>query len=495
MRRVIRVGLVGLIACTAHVDRVLTLPVNAEGLDKRSAFLKAHMKDGRVYLLRRWTVNRAQNLVAGIGELQDAHRSVVGEGAFEVPLDDVALFETNVVEASAELAPLAVVTGASIAMTVFCLTNQKSCFGSCPTFYLGGELRAEGFSESVAPSLEATDVDAIGPHAGGTVIVRMTNEAYETHVVKRVALLAAPLPAGGRVLAEEERLWRATRVSPPVACRAAEGDCLDTMGARDGRERFGPADAEDLAAREEIRLTFGPQAGPLGVAVSARQTMLSTYLFYQALAWMGHDAARHLADLERGDRGIADPASALRDLLGGIEVLVRRGDEWVRAGEARETGPLAVDTHLVRLPELVPGEPIEVRLRLTKGLWRIDDVALATLAGAVAPIRVAPRVVPVRLGRRFGGARAPQAAFPLTTLPGDEYDLEFRLPDGQYELFLESRGYYLEWLREEWLAEESPAKAALLFVAPRVALRMLAPAFKAHEAEMEAAFWRSRYAE
>ncbi|HKA90679.1 MAG TPA: hypothetical protein VKE22_23620 [Haliangiales bacterium] len=489
------VTLVGLVACTAHVDRSLTLPINAAGLDKRSAFLKAHMKDGSVYLLRRWTVNSPQRLVAGIGELQDAHRRVVAKGPFEVRLDDVALFETNVVETSAELAPLAVVTGASIAMTVFCLTNTKSCFGSCPTFYLGGELRAEGFSESVAPSLEATDVDAIGPHPGGTVIVRMTNEAYETHVVKRVALLAAPRPAGGRVLAEsgEDHLWRSTRLAPPVACRAAEGDCLASMG--DGRERFSPADGEDLAAREEIHLTFAPQAGPLGLAVSTRQTMLSTYLFYQGLAWMGRDAGRRLADLERGGRDVAGPASTLRDLLGGIEVHVRRNGEWARAGEARETGPLAVDTHLVRLPALPSNEPIEVRLRLTKGLWRIGDVTLATLDGAVEPIRAVPRIVPVRLGRRFGGERAPQTAFPLTTLPGDAYDLEFRLPDGDYELFLESRGYYLEWLREEWLAEESPAKAALLFLAPRLALRMLAPAFKAHEAEMEAAFWRSRYAE
>jgi hypothetical protein len=284
-------------------------------------------------------------------------------------------------------------------------------------------------------------------------------------------------------------------VTPPTACRAAEGDCLDAMGARDGRERWSGADGEDLAAREDIDLTFAPQPGPLGLAVSTRQTMLSTYLFYQGLAWMGRDATRRLADLERGDPAVARQASALRDLLGGVEVFVRRDGAWVRAGEARETGPLAVDTHLVRLPDVPADRPIEVRLRLTKGLWRIDAVALATLAGETAPTRVDARVVPVRLGRRFGGPRAPATAFPLTTLPGDAYDLEFLLPDGDYELFLESRGYYLEWMRQEWLAEESPVRAALLFYAPRLALRLLAPAFKAHEADMEAAFWRSRYAE
>jgi hypothetical protein len=83
----------------------------------------------------------------------------------------------------------------------------------------------------------------------------------------------------------------------------------------------------------------------------------------------------------------------------------------------------------------------------------------------------------------------------LVTLPGDAYDLVYRLPaqPEQYELFLQSRGYYLEWMRREWLAEENLGSAAQILFDPAAALRTLAPAFKRQEPEMESRFWNSRY--
>jgi hypothetical protein len=84
---------------------------------------------------------------------------------------------------------------------------------------------------------------------------------------------------------------------------------------------------------------------------------------------------------------------------------------------------------------------------------------------------------------------------PLTTFPGDAYDIVYRLPDNpsRYEFFLESRGYYLEWLRREWLPEEDPIKAARMAFDPAGMLRELAPQFKAVEPDLEHLFWSSRY--
>ena len=104
---------------------------------------------------------------------------------------------------------------------------------------------------------------------------------------------------------------------------------------------------------------------------------------------------------------------------------------------------------------------------------------------------------------RRDGRPAPEALALLTdpdgvlvTLPGDRYELIYDLPpdSGSREPFLESRGYYLEWMREEWRAEENPALAALMFRRPELALHLLAPAFKELEPDMEAHFWGSRYA-
>jgi hypothetical protein len=83
----------------------------------------------------------------------------------------------------------------------------------------------------------------------------------------------------------------------------------------------------------------------------------------------------------------------------------------------------------------------------------------------------------------------------LTTLPGDLYTYTFQVPVGPaYELFLDSRGYYLEWMREEWLSDENPLRAAQLILNPEQLLKDIAPAFKRQEARMESLFWGSRYA-
>ena len=53
-------------------------------------------------------------------------------------------------------------------------------------------------------------------------------------------------------------------------------------------------------------------------------------------------------------------------------------------------------------------------------------------------------------------------------MPGDELQLDYRLPEHpeRLELFLEARGYYLEWMRREWMAETNPRAAARLLLDP-----------------------------
>ncbi len=83
----------------------------------------------------------------------------------------------------------------------------------------------------------------------------------------------------------------------------------------------------------------------------------------------------------------------------------------------------------------------------------------------------------------------------LVTLPGDAYEVEYVIPETVRapEMLLEMRGYYLEWMRQEWIKEENPVLAYRLFTDPAGMLRRLAPAYKATEASMDSIFWRSRY--
>jgi hypothetical protein len=83
----------------------------------------------------------------------------------------------------------------------------------------------------------------------------------------------------------------------------------------------------------------------------------------------------------------------------------------------------------------------------------------------------------------------------LVTYPGDTVQMTFALPGPaeEYELFLESTGYYFEWIRDVWLAEEDLGRAAQILFNPAQALKTMAPDFKAVEPEMEETFWNSRY--
>jgi hypothetical protein len=485
------------LACVRHLER--TIAPDLTTVDHKAPFLKIHMKNGDLFVLSEWRADEQRGRIAGKGEQLGADRAVVRRGDHDVAMADVAVYETNAISTSPSIAAMAVVTGASIALTIACASNPKSCFGSCPTFYAPGEtgapvLQAEGFSDAIAPALETHDIDALWrTHVtGGRLTLRMTNEAYETHVVKRADLLAVPRPPGTRVLSTGEALWLTSALAAPARCTADEGDCTAVLAAVDGRERTSPSDGRDLAARETIDLAFPVGDGRAGIAIAARQSLVTTFLLYQGLSYLGTTAGSWLAALQRGDVASRRGGQALQQLSGGIEVQLPRGDGWQTVGEVYETGPLATDVHLVVLPEGARGD--RVRLRLPRGGWRIDHVARVRLEREVAAQRIAPRAIRGTLGREFAAGRTAATAFPIVTQPGDAYELDYDLPPGDLELFLDSRGYYLEWMRKEWLREQRPLSAMKLLLDPAQAMRDLAPAWKRMEPEAEQLFWSSRYA-
>ena len=285
----------------------------------------------------------------------------------------------------------------------------------------------------------------------------------------------------------ESEFREATDVRALEACDAEEGDCRSVVRAFDGRERFSVTDGEDLARREVIELRLPRAEGDRGLVVASRQTLASTYLFYQSLAYLGRSAGDTIAALERGDCTIGHAFDWLQRVIGGIQVAVETDDgTWTTVGQIREMGPLASDVLVVPLPR--GGTGGRVRLLLARGHWRLDYLASVRVGPRVQPEVLEPSSVRDAAGRSITRGS-------LTTLPGDTYTGRSRVPRGPArELFLDSRGYYLEWMREEWLADENPLRASQLILNPEQLLRDIAPEFKRQEARMERLFWGSRYA-
>ena len=499
------VGTFGL-ACGPTVMRPhLYEPAHPPSPGPKPQPLKVHLSSGELVVLDSWKLSPDRSTLVGQGTRYTVLREPRESGPQSLPTSSIALLETNDREQVSSLAVggLSTLTVAFGVASIACLADPKSCFGSCPTFYLEDDLerpRAEGFSASIARSLEARDVDALedAHPLAGHLSLHMRNEAQETHAVRRVRVLSVPRPADARVVADGEGHFHAVRrLAAPTSCVGPEGDCLARVVRADRDERQSVSDPDDLAAREELVLVFNGAPAGGGLVLRARQSLLTTFLFYQTLAYMGRHAGDWLATAESGGPERARELLGMGRVLGGIEVEVAEaGGEWHRVGVFDEAGPIAGDAQMIPLPPGPGVGPLKVRLRMAKGHWRIDWVAVGELGAAREALAFDPVAVE-RAGRADPSAldALRDEKRHLITLPGDDYRLTFALPPGasEGELFLESEGYYYEWMREEWLREEDPAMVALIVTRPEEALRRLARPFKAHEAGAEQAFWGSRF--
>lgn len=505
-RHVLLVGsvLALVLGCAMRVERRLVEPTALATVDARAPFLKAHMRDGSLVVLSSWTANDTTRVVNGTGQRYGVDRVLLSDSAHVIPIDSVAIFETNVARNSPTVGALAIVTGITVSVAALCALDPKTCFGSCPTFYVTDgqrdRLQAEGFSASIAPSLEARDVDALyrARFSGRAARVDMVNEAYETHVVRYANLLAAPRRVGQRVFHDGNGgFWSGSAPAAPARCAAPEGDCLATVAAFDEHERTSAADSTDLATREIVELTFPPAAAP-ALVIASRQSLLPTYLLYQGLAYLGTHVSSFMRSLAHADSATLARTRSMAELLGGVDVQVPTEGAWRTVASIRETGPLASDVRVVPLPAAGP-DSVRVRLVMAKGAWRVDWTGLTSLTGRVEPVTLQPAVVETPGQAREDADRAREKlvhdAGALVTYPGDHYTLVYDLPGDarDFELFLDTRGYYLEWMRQEWLAETDLTRAAGMFLDPAGSLKRLAPPFKQVEARMDSLFWRSKY--
>ncbi len=468
-------------------------------------FLKLHMHNGDAYILTIWENDEQNKLIKGNGKHLDFNRVLIDSGNFSVQYNDIALVETNKIEGNSPLVGLSVMSGISLLATSYCIINPKACFGSCPTFYISDgnqyKLQAEGFSASVSPSLEDSDIDAlynVKPDCN-VLDLQVRNEALETHVIRHVNILALPKPKKNRVLAAPDgKFFEVSNILGVKHAESGGEDCTKKLLSFDGNERFSFTDSSDLAKKETIELEFNNVTdSPKGLIIARRQTLLSTFLFYQSLAYMGENAGFYFSQLERNGSILKEFIKYPGEILKNIEVLQQDSlGNWIKINQTGESGPIATDIKIIPLKDINDTGELRLQLRMTKGMWRIDYTALADLGRKISPILIKPsNVLPAkRYSSNVLNLLINEDSL-LVTLPGDKYNIYYELPDNykDYEYFLDSRGYYLEWIRDVWLNEENPAMVNEMIFNTNQYFKDMAPKYKKIEAGMEEAFWRSKY--
>lgn len=473
-------------------------------------FLKAHLKNGDVCVMRdQWQIDPQTNILSGEGTTYDFTRNKARYGAISIPVDSVAIFETNTKILQSEnerIMALAILTAVDIIVGIICLTNPKACFGSCPTFYINPEQNfhyadAEGFTRAITPSMEYTDIDALKnpPITGTSFSLTMKNEALETHCVKEIKLLAFPKKAGEHVFqSPDDDFYLSDKIYPLAEAKANEGDITDLLKNPDHKERFSLSDSENLSSREEIFLTFDLPDKPAnpGLVLDFRQTLMTTYLFYSAMGFMGDNVSDVFARMER-DSVIRRKFDGTTQELGKIDVYEWNdgNNTWEMQGQFSETGPIAINRQLIPLAVNSGKNNIRLKLVLNKGLWRLDYAAIAAIDRKAEPIEILPDLV-TNKGKLDDQAlqnlNDPEKY--LISMPGSEYRFNFSLPlkNTDYELFLSSKGYYLEWMRQNWIKDKDLLRLRQMVVNPKEFLKQEAREYKQYETVMEQEFWNTK---
>ncbi len=474
-------------------------------------YFKAHLKSGGlcIYTDTLWDYNPETDIISGNARLYDTRRNLLRTGVIKIKSDTVVLFESNGKLDNRRwhnrVVARNIITTVDGVIGVLCISIPKACWGSCPTFYTGDgnyvfNADAEGFSEAILPSMEYRDIDALyNFHPEGPEFsIRMKNEALETHVVRNVSILAVERDPSLKVfqgIDDQFYLTDPSFLQNPVYAEAREGDITRELAAADLDERFSPADPKNMKSRESITLKF--RRGNLtdaGLVLNFRQSLMTTYLIYNVMGYMGNTVSDVMAELENNNQVLRNH-NLIDDELGGIDVYLLEKGGYRQCGVFNETGPIASNQQLLPLGRLPDDDEITVKLVLNRGLWRIDYAALLPVLG----ITGATELKPGRLQYRHEDhaellEQLNDEDGQLVSLPGDEYDMFFRLPgEGMdYDLFLSSKGYYLEWMRESWLKDKNLLKLNALLENPDKFFRREAGKYSRYETEIEKIFWSSR---
>jgi hypothetical protein len=359
-------------------------------------------------------------------------------------------------------------TTAGLVATPFLLA---AIFGSCPTVYSdsGGvpTLEAETFSHSIAPLFERRDVDRLRaqPDTHGVLSLEVRNEALETHYINHLALLEATHAPDELIVPDGENHTLAVRglVRPDVLVDRA-GRNLRPLLAGDHRRVFrteprtlarvtaaDPNDYIDLAA------AVPPGADSVAIVFELRNSLLNTVLLYDHM--LGGQGPRSLDYVGR-DLATISRAIELGRWYGarmGVHVAVWRAGRYEKVAYVPDAGPIAWRRVAAVVPAR-PGDTLRVRLSFVADQWRIRSIAVAPRIR-----RLEPRTIPLAEVLDARGApdnaatenlRDSDARY-LATGPGQRFTVRFRVdpaaPGTARTFLLASQGYYIEWIRHDWL--------------------------------------------
>jgi hypothetical protein len=471
MRRLVALLAICAILSSCFVFRGVDVrPIDAQEGTRVTSPVKAHLKDGSTIVYPRG-LTVAGGFLQGAGDRYDVTLTKTGI-VDSVPLDLVIGMESF--RTRVDVAKTVIVsTLATIGIMVGTVALAIVIFGSCPTVYSGeGVEEAELFSSSVAPLFEGRDLDRLHAKAdaAGAVRLEIRNEAMETHYINHLQLLDVRHAIDETVLPDMQ--GRPVIVggiaTPATIVDRAGRDLRTTLAVADDKAyrtdqpAIEAAVASDMDQWIDLTLPVPIDADTTTLVFRMRNSLLSTVLLYDVM--LGSTGANALDWLGEGLANISTAVELGRwyQRRAGLHISVWKDGSYQEVARVPDSGPITWHDVAAIIP-VVRGEPtMRVRLSFLADHWRIDRVGVAA---SVRPVD--PKVVPIAQVTNSRGeiemealARlsAPDDEY-LQTNPGQRFVARFDAgpaPAGLSRTFLlSSQGYYIEWVRGEWIKTAS----------------------------------------
>ena len=245
-----------------------------------------------------------------------------------------------------------------------------------------------------------------------------------------------------------------------------------------------------MKSRDQIYINFNCDESnkDLGLVLSFRQSLMTTYILYNGMSYMGHMFSDFFAKSER--EGILE--NDIMKHLGGVDVY--QWDEisqsWLLQGSFNETGPIAFNKQILPFKRASKNIEVKLKLEFNKGLWKFDYAGLAVLEDSIQPYKIQPHNVTVKSQVDDESLELLNNEDHLISMPGSNYKLSYNIPNehDNYELFIASQGYYLEWMRESWLDDVDIPKVLTMKYRPKKFLKDHALDYKKYESISEELF-------
>lgn len=435
--------------------------------------VKAFFSDGsQVIFPEGFEINN--RIVYGRGARFSMHGSPSPTQLFDIPLDSISAMNYYHLENSGGSIIGSMLLGLySVTITplaVYCTICPKCCFGSCPTVYTGGTLQAELFSYSISHYFQESDVDRIYPlpDDSGRFELKVANEALETHYINFLQPWQVLHPKGSFAFADQDQEILVTADLNKISgARNSLGqDITNLISVTDDKvfrsDSLFDKQLESSRLTDWITVDVPVEAGQneICLVLNLRNTLLTTVLFYDLVMESQGVFALEWMDRMQNDYLYARMFTELYRRYAGIRIYAFENDRWVQKQHIGDVGPIAWKEMAVRIPLDPSVSPVRLKLEFFPDNIMIDRIAWSerilsdtewqSTACPIRMIRSDSDIIMTDLEELIAETDDEY----LITYPGQSYRFTYQSNQNDAlasSIFLKSKGYYLEWLRGNWI--------------------------------------------